>query len=84
MNREEIIERIKNELNPNKWYEWRCIMQCCLQQTITELFLDEILPEVLRDLIEIDFSDNMEFIRWNWQAIHKIKERAKEKYNITL
>ena len=75
MNREEIIERIKNELNPTKWYEWRCIMQCCLQQTITELFLDEILPEVLLSL-EPPYRTDV------WDEY--ICNVAKEKYNITL
>ena len=87
MNREEIekmfdenfcipqsYERFKDSVFPNE---------------VKSFFFDTILPEVLRDIIDVDIDRNddissIEEIRWYKCCILDIKERAKEKYNITL
>lgn len=59
-------------------------------QEVKDFFLDEILPEILRDLVweDIQYDDRFSAYKWNIEGSNerrkKIIELAKEKYNITL
>ena len=91
MNRRDIESMFDKEIwnfFVNEFWYWRANKDVDSKQ-IKSFFFDTILPEVLRDIIDVDIDRNddissIEEIRWYKCCILDIKERAKEKYNITL
>ena len=67
MNREEIEQRLDEK------FDWE--IDEITRKKVKSFFLDEILPEVLKDIIPFET---------NQIIVDKIRKQAKEKYNITL
>ena len=52
-----------------------------IKSQMKSYFFNKILPEILRDIIQVDPDD---FSCWGNEKIYKLRDKVKEKYNITL
>ena len=73
MNRQEIEEEFDKRFIVWVWL-W-------VKSQIKSYFFNKILPEILRDIIQVDPDD---FSYWGNEKIYRLRDKVKEKYNITL
>ena len=88
MNREEIEkefdERFWDLWKIDVFHWWIPVWYINKNDDIISFFLDEILPEVLKDIMPIEFqTTNKAYNKWVKDTITQIKTLAK-KYNINL
>lgn len=91
MNKREEIEKRFNERFLEDFGWWKCISPLATMREIKSFFFDEILPEVLRDMIDKKIwvpntKDDMlnSYIEGQRDYKELLQKQAKEKYNIAL